>query len=367
MTSRAAWHLLSGEYPPERGGVSDYTRQLARGLADRGEFVHVWVPQTVGAEPRDPGVEVHRVRGLGPGGLREIDRHVALLPRPRRWFVQYVPTGLGLHGMNVPLIRWLCAIEDEVWVQFHEVALGWQLWRKPHHHLIHGVQLWMAAALARRAERIFISIEGWRPRLGREADRAVWLPIPSNIPVQVSPAQEASARELLGPGPWVAHFGTYGTGITRDLVPALQLIARKRTDVRFLLLGRGGERAAATLPQDRVLAPGELPASSLAALLKVATLALQPFPDGISARRTSAMGPLALGVPVVSTVGPLTDSVWHDGGVALALAGAPSALARIALELLRDNEHRTALGQRGAALYRRFFSLERTCEVLQGC
>src|SRR5262249_25742107 len=146
------------------------------------------------------------------------------LPGPRRLFVQYVPTAMGLRGMNVPLVRWLSETPDEVWVQFHEVALGWQLWRKPHHHLIHGVQLWMASTLASRANQIFVSIEGWLPRLGREASRAVWLPIPSNLPVAVSERQRTGAREALGPGRWIAHFGTYGPGVTQDLVPTLRRI-----------------------------------------------------------------------------------------------------------------------------------------------
>jgi glycosyltransferase involved in cell wall biosynthesis len=223
----------------------------------------------------------------------------------------------------------------------------------------------MARALAQRADRIFVSIESWRDRLGREGSRATWLPIPSNLPVVADPSEQASARRELGPGPWVSHFGTYAPAIVRDLVPAIRGIAAANAEVRFLLLGRGAERVAPLLPRDRVVAPGELSAGSVAALLSVSDLALQPFPDGISARRTSAMAALALGVPVVTTLGPLTDSVWRDGGVALAPAGDPSGLARTALELLGDTQRRRELGERATALYQRFFSLERTCDVLQ--
>jgi hypothetical protein len=38
------WHILTGEYPPQPGGVSDYTRQLARALVDAGDSVEVWAP-----------------------------------------------------------------------------------------------------------------------------------------------------------------------------------------------------------------------------------------------------------------------------------------------------------------------------------
>ena len=38
------WHIITGEYPPKRGGVSDYTYLLARALAEAGEDVHIWTP-----------------------------------------------------------------------------------------------------------------------------------------------------------------------------------------------------------------------------------------------------------------------------------------------------------------------------------
>ena len=39
------WHILTGEYPPQPGGVSDYTRMVAEGLAAAGDEVVVWAPQ----------------------------------------------------------------------------------------------------------------------------------------------------------------------------------------------------------------------------------------------------------------------------------------------------------------------------------
>ena len=53
------WAVLTGEYPPDPGGVSDYTRSVASALARAGDVVHVWTPQTEGAPPSDPGVRLH--------------------------------------------------------------------------------------------------------------------------------------------------------------------------------------------------------------------------------------------------------------------------------------------------------------------
>jgi glycosyltransferase involved in cell wall biosynthesis len=361
----SGFHFLTAEYPPAKGGVADYTRLFSRGLAERAGTVHVWAPRVDGPEVVDPGVIVHGVTGFDPQSLRDLGECLKACPGPRRLFVQYVPTGFGFRGMNVPLIRWLVRRPEELWVQFHEVALGWKLWRKPHLHLVHAVELWMAATVARRANRIFVSIEAWKQRLGEHAERAEWLPIPSNVPVRVEPAEVERVRKALGEGSWIAHFGTYSPLITEGLGPAIRETARLRGDARFLLLGRGATQFARGLALgERVTAREELSASEVAGLLAASTLALQPFPDGISARRTSAMAALALGVPVVTTDGFLTDNIWREGAVAMAPAGKPLELARRCVALLEDGVLARTLGERGARLYRERFSLERTLETV---
>ena len=68
------WHIITGEFPPQEGGVADYTRQVARGLANAGDDVVVWAPCCEGSTSEDAGVIVHRLRGnFGPPALAELD------------------------------------------------------------------------------------------------------------------------------------------------------------------------------------------------------------------------------------------------------------------------------------------------------
>jgi glycosyltransferase involved in cell wall biosynthesis len=98
----------------------------------------------------------------------------------------------------------------------------------------------------------------------------------------------------------------------------------------------------------------------VAAHLAACDLAVQPYPDGITARRTTAMAWLAAGVPVVTTGGPLTEPFWAaDRPVELA-ADPAAAAAR----LLDDPAARAALGGRGRAYYARHFAVGHTVTAL---
>ena len=59
----ACWHVITNEYPPQTGGVSDYTQQVARALVEQGDEVHVWCPAWREVENHADGVRVHRQLG----------------------------------------------------------------------------------------------------------------------------------------------------------------------------------------------------------------------------------------------------------------------------------------------------------------
>src|SRR5687768_9773962 len=113
----AEWHIITAEYPPQTGGVSDYARLVAEGLAGEGDAVCVWCP--VNKEPRsDARPDETRMaagslvvrRELGDFGARELRRLGRALDShavPRRLLVQYVPHGFGRRAVNVGFCLWL--------------------------------------------------------------------------------------------------------------------------------------------------------------------------------------------------------------------------------------------------------------------
>jgi len=78
------------------------------------------------------------------------------------------------------------------------------------------------------------------------------------------------------------------------------------------------------------------------------------------------MAGLALGLPIVTTRGFLTDPVWDTcGAVVLAPASSPPAFVHAVEAVLRDADERRRLRTQAAKLYAERLALERTIEILR--
>jgi len=390
----ALWHLLTGEYPPGGGGVGEYTRALADALAAEAREVHVWAAaERQGTGDRGQGtaggpggasgggVRVHPVRGFGAAGLGEMGRALDRFPSPRRLLVQYAPQAFGMKGMNLGFCRWVLARArrgDEVRVMFHEPYVEFSL-AHPARNPIAAANRAMAMLLLRAASVAYVSTPAWerllRPWAPRRLGPMPWLPIPSTVPFADDPGEVARVRAGIGaerPGARVVgHFGTYGGMVGPLLEPVLRAVLSPPSRSVALLLGDGGPAFAARLEADpalkgRVAAPGRLPPERLSAHLQACDLALQPYPDGVTARRTTVMAALANGVATLTTAGRFTEDEWRRGPVPLCPAGDAGAMAAAALDLLDDTARRRQLAAAGRAFYERHFAMERTLDVLLG-
>jgi glycosyltransferase involved in cell wall biosynthesis len=375
----ANWHIITGEYPPQAGGVADYTRLIALGLAACGDRVAIWAPASTEAEANEAGIEVHRLPGgFGPRSLAALGRELATAG-PGEILVQYVPQAFGMRGMNLPLCLWLFAHRGAgITVMFHEVALSFA-WQQPMRHNVIGVaHRAMAFVLTRAARRCFIAAAAWeslvRP-LAPAGAAILWLPVPSNLPVVDDPAEVRAIRKTLTVegGVVLGHFGTARERwIAERLAAIVPPLLRERPNVSLLLVGRGsldlrGRLLAAAPELDaRVRATGPLASIDASRHLGACDLMLQPYPDGVSTRRTSLIAALALRRPVVTTSGRNTEPLWREAG-AVALTDADDIMAmRDALaRLVDDAGERARLGAAAGALYAQRFDVALTIAALR--
>ena len=364
------WHIITCEYPPQIGGVSDYTGLLAQNLKAAGDEVHVWAPSTSGADDEYGVVPVHRWLGnFSKVDLLAAEQHMhGVSPGPRTLLVQWVPHGFGHRAMNLAFCHWLehlVKTGDRLELMVHEPYLesGEGSWKQ---RLVSIVQHRMIRIVLEAASCVYMSIPAWERYLRPYAQSTLemtWLPIPATVPVVESSAMKAVVRKrLANPAVILGHLGTYSERITSVLEPAITAVLTQVPKSRALLLGNNSEQFAERLKasapdlRSRITAAGVLSNEQLSGHLAACDLMLQPFPDGLSSRRTSLMNALAHGLPVVSNSGHLTEELWEESGaVALGATGTGPDLADVCTQLLLDGEARQRLACAGGQLYRERF------------
>jgi glycosyltransferase involved in cell wall biosynthesis len=359
-----AWAILSGEYPPAGGGVADHARLVALELSRAGDDVHVF--SSTGAA----GQGVHVLKGgFGPSGLHELGARLNSLPATTEILVQYAPNAFGWRGMNLPFCWWLDRRASPKTIVFHEVMYPVAPGQPIRHNLLGHVHRKMARLLVRDATRAIVTTPRWETILRNECSATCpieFCPVPSNLPTTADPHRVAAVRRAVNPdgGLLVGHFGTYGRLIADMLLPLTQKLAVSLPDCRFLLVGRGSGRFAAVAPH--VVVREGLDPQSLAEHLAACDLLVQPYPDGVTCRRSTLMAGLALGVPTVTNWGDLSEDLWRDtDGIALAPSPNVDDIARCTERLAEDEARRQALRVESRRLYAARFSIEHTIACLR--
>jgi glycosyltransferase involved in cell wall biosynthesis len=341
-------HLITCEFPPLIGGVSEHSRVLAQTAAARGLDVHVWSP--AGGAPIE-GVHVHDALGsFADADLARADQLLDQHVRPRRLIVQWVPHGYGRRGMNVAFSRWIAsraARGDELEVIVHEpfVNFAGRSWAQPIRAV---VQRYMARQVLRAASRVWLSIPGWQSRLDSPwvrlpiAPRV--LPVPATIPVDTDTEMIGELRAKLGGADLVRVVGYFGAGgpyAERALASIAAQLQNPESGLVLLCLGRGSDTLAARVqrevpqPNGRLIGTGTLPHALLSDYLQVCDVLVQPYEDGVSGRRTTTISALEHGLPVATTVGALSEPYWRESdAVETVPADRPASLAAAAHRLL---------------------------------
>jgi glycosyltransferase involved in cell wall biosynthesis len=372
----APWHFVTPESPPQIGGVADFTRVMATALAATGRQVHVWSPA-----PADQmaGVSVHPLEGgYAVRRLGAIGRALDTCDTPRRLFVQWVPHGFGYKSLNVPFCLWVwrrARRGDRVHVMVHEPYLPFDSRRLRQNAGAVAHRL-MLIVLLRAADRVWVSTPAFLPMVRRFGPRRQlqysWLPVPSPIVRHDQPAEvQARRRALAATGPVIGYFGTASPLVARVLGEVVVGIARRRPDVKFALFGRGTDAFANALEAGTpalgraIVARGERSAQEISTLIQCCDVFVQPYPDGVSMRRTTLMALLEHGSAVVASSGVRTDDSWNHA-LRLTPEGDAGAMIDAAVQLLDLPDDRARLSGAAMRTYLQRFHVERAVATLVG-
>jgi glycosyltransferase involved in cell wall biosynthesis len=362
-------HIVTGNGTLTAGGMSAHMEMLADGLAEASQEVHVWQPEKTELGCRSAAVTIHRSLGrLSIADFRRTGRALRNFPTPRRLLVYWVPHAYGYKSMNLPFCIWLWVRsawhKDRVELMVQECFIWFKkgAWRQNAAAVVHRV---MTVILMHTVDHVWMALTHYegllRPyALGRPVSFG-WLPVPSNVAVIDDPAAVARIRgQLASSGFLIGHFGTFGSHITElleDLAPALL----RGQDSSLVLLGSASEGFRERLVRqhpdltERIHATGYMTDAALSSYLSACDVMIQPYPDGLTARRGSALAPLAHGRPIVTNATWQTESLWRETGAVVFAEATPAAFLQAVQRLQKDSGERARVGAAAQETYRRYF------------
>lgn len=278
--SERAIVIVSGRSPAGACGVEDYTRSLIDALAAH-------------------GVTVEHLQAAGVVGWRSV------LKGSRRAEVLHFeyPVSSWRTSLMPVAITLVCRLlgSAQIMVTLHEFTRAHVLRR-----LICVALIRIAHSCVTTSEAESRALKRW-VRSGRDV---TVIPVGSNIRVRQS---------ALGERRGVVYFGLLapGKGLERFLAIVSHLGGDCNPSVVVGLPVAGGEHWLAELRRANPLTTFHigLDADGVSQQLSAAAIALLPYPDGISDRRTTALAALAHGLQVVSTRGSATteehETIYH--------------------------------------------------------
>ena len=366
-------HLITCEFPPAMGGVSEHSRVIAETAKHAGFDVHVW---TAAGGNGVSGVDVRStLAGVSPAACERTGASLDAWPAPRRVIVQWVPHGYGRRGLNTAFCHWLmrrARAGDSIDVIVHEPFVDFLggSWRQPAAAL---VQRYMTWTVMRAATRVWLTIPGWQRRLrlygGERLRAARTLPVFGTIPVvrDAASVDALRTRLLKGRSRLVGYFGTGGRYAFEALRTAAAELATR--DTALVCIGRGSDILSDELHPAvggsvAVSGTGGLDREQLSLHLQACDALVQPYPDGVSGRRTTTVSALEHGVPVATTIGWLSEEFWASTGAIDGVPARAASLLGAAVLRLLQAERNAAARTSAVELYRARFDPRRTLPAL---
>ena len=382
--------LVTGEYPPQQGGVGDFTRELARALIAAGHEAQVLTGckrQDAGIRIED-GVTVQRViNSWGVGCWKQI-ADVVQRERFDVLNIQYEPAAYRMQvGVNFLPSAWARRpIKTPIATTFHDLLVPY-LFPKA------GPLRWKVVEyLARHSDAVIVTNGEDRARLSNLqslTSNLNTIPIGSNIdPVLAGELDRVAERARWGIQPDEFLLGYFGfLNLSKggaDLMQALKTLRDRGLPVKLLLIGgRTGssdptnaeyaaqiERLIESLGvKERVIATGYLEPSAVSRALLMCDVLALPYVDGASLRRGSLLAAIAHGKAIVTTEPrhPIAGLTQNEAAVFVA-PNDPRSLANAVQQILQNESLRTRL-ESGAGEAAKLYTWDRiaaqTIEVFE--
>lgn len=327
--------IVTGEFPPMRGGVGAYTALLARHLAAAGQQVFLF--SRAGTQAASLPLDA-RVTGWGPGSLRAVARWAS----DNRLQVVSLQFQTAAFDMS-PWVHFLPGSAGvPVVTTFHDLRFPY-LFPKAG-----PLRPWIVMRLVRASAGVIVTNHEDEAQV-RHLPHAALIPIASNILTPLPDPFDAApwrARAGAAPGDFLlGYFGLLNRSKGLDtLLASLAELRAGGVPARLVIIG--GEtgssdpsNAAYAAEIQALIARLGLAAcvhftgyledeTAVSGFLKASDIVVLPFRDGVSYRRGSLMAAIRYGCPIVSTTPRVAIPPFQDGSLLLVPPDDSATLAR---------------------------------------
>lgn len=344
--------LITGEYPPMHGGISDFTRQLARALVQIGHEIHVFTDQRAEGESTEQGITVTHKRGAWTQ---------ALLTEVRPWIeanhIEVINLEYEIAAFNMAAaVCWLPdLLTTPVVTTFHDTLPPYLF------PLAGGYRKGTVHHLAQTSEGVIVTNRADERELRALNVPVSLIPIGSAIEDRPPPDYDRMKwRKALHIDSEMIVVGYFGFLNASKGVDTLIEAVSKLPNIHLLMIGgdtgandpTNQESAAAIRAQAESLIPphaitwtGFVNDEEASAHFHAADIIALPFKDGITFRRSSFMAAIAHGVSVITTQPQVYQPELEEGrNVLLVPPDDPVALAETIRKLSENRMLRVKLG-----------------------
>ena len=369
--------IFCPNYPPavSEGGISHYTRCLARHLCEAGDDVYIIAGKEYCGSGEDDKIRVFKYAGPWNLGTLRLMAQQLSIHNIDLINLQYSPVMYSPQfkiGWNYLAKRFVST------VSFHT------LWGGSWLNKLVAVNFMLTAngGIATNSEIIYL-LKRYFPIFLKNTCH---IPIGSNIklmPSGINGQKIIEAKYSIDPNvPILSFFGmSYpGKGLEMLLRTAKILIERHKVVFKLLVIGGGEsdvfeyiqenmELARALGIQDNVVFTGEIPVEEVSALFNSSSAIILPFTSGVSDRRGSLMAALAHNKAIITTKPAIPiDSFKNRKNMVWPRESSAECLAEVTMHVLQDTSFRRTLenGAKKLALQYRWEDIaENTAQFFQ--
>jgi len=355
--------LVTGEYPPDEGGIGDFTYRLALALSEQGHSVRILTDRSAtGALGDTPQLAVDRLAANWGWGCPKLIRNWAVSTQADIVNIQYEAAAYDLRSSVAFAPRLLSHQALPVVTTFHDLLPPYLF---PKAGGLRKRVVWM---LARNSTALVVTNRSdqadLEAALGARIPPIEVIPIGSNILPPTATRNGSEWRQEHGFGAsdlLVGHFGFLNRtkGVETLLRAVKWLLTEKGLPIKLVFIGgRTGssDSSNASYAQEideliyqlglaeRVSWTGFAEPQTISAALRAVDLVALPYIDGASLRHGTLHAALAHGVPTITTRPPVPiPELAHGDSVLLVCPGDSVALSESILSIWSDAHLRQRL------------------------